>query len=234
MILIFRFPGDQAGLIIGREGRNIREVEDKTNTRIDIQKRDQHNLGTNGKAVIVGKEENCKKALCMILEEVRRKIARQIATSEIVLIPTSRLCGRVIGKDGSTRNAIERLSGARLKIDQKEGLEGLLDQTRTCRVTGSVEQIEIAKEFIQMAMDGEDIVRMATLAAIIAVLIKEFREMGFEFPADLVEPSDLNVFKAQTRAMTELAEEQGEYLQSDRYQSLPVGDIIDISRLMHG
>ena len=39
-------------------------------------------------------------------------------------------------------------------------------------------------------------------------------------------------FKDRVRAMAE--EEQGEYLQSDRYQSLPVGDIIDISRLMHG
>ena len=182
--VVFHFPGDRTGLIIGKDGQNIREVENETNTHIDIDKRDR-DPSKNGRATITGKEENCKKALRMILENLHRKINRHLAVTETVMIPNRALCGKVIGKNGSTRHAIESLSGARLKIDDpvKEGLEGLLnfDQPRVCKITGSPEQIENARELMQSAMDGQDIVQEATVAAVIATLMKEFRKMGFEF-----------------------------------------------------
>ena len=181
-ILAFMFPGDRTGLIIGKDGQNIREVEEATNTKIHIDKPRHSGIGQNGHAYIVGKKVDCKKALLNILENLKRKIDRHVATTETMTIQNSRLCGRIIGSGGSTRRAIESLSGARVKIDQKEGLERWLNETATCRITGSAEQIERAKILIQDAMQGEDIAMMATVVAVLSVLIKEFKtEHGFEF-----------------------------------------------------
>ena len=171
-------------MVIGKDGKNIRQVESETNTSIKvIERSEQAQLSQNTTVVIIGSEENCKKALYIILENLRRKIFQHLATSETIQIP-NHLVGRVIGKGGSTCNAIEKLSGARVKVENKEdlGLESLLDDSRTCKITGMAKHIEEAKELIKRAMQGADIVQEATFAAIMVKLIKYFEEMGFEFP----------------------------------------------------
>ena len=150
-----------------------------------IDKPGRGDLGQNGHAAIVGKEVDCKRALRMILENLNRKIARHLAAKEAMTIPNSRLCGRVIGKDGSTLHAIESLSGARLKIDNKEGIARMLDGPVTCNIIGSAEQIEEAKDLIEKAMEGENVVLRATLIAVLPVLMKEFTEKhGFQFDSN--------------------------------------------------
>ncbi len=188
--ILFHFPGDQTGLIIGKDGKNIQEVQRKTNTTIDIRKRDKHNVSTNGMALIIGTKENCREALRMVLEGVRQKIARHIAVTEVLEIPNRQKCGRIIGAKGRTRLAIEKLTGARVHIDSEHdggvpNLETFLfgdTQPRRCEITGSPEQVKEAKELIRKAMEGEDIAGMATAAAIILILMKEFQELGYEFP----------------------------------------------------
>ena len=170
-------------MVIGKEGKNIRQVESETNTSIKvIERSEQAQLSRNTTVAIIGSEENCKRALYIILENLRRKIFQQLATTETIQIP-NHLVGRVIGKGGSTCNAIEKLSGARVKVENREdlGLESLLDDSRTCKITGMAEHIEEAKELIKRAMQGADIVQEATFAAIMVKLTKLFEEMGFEF-----------------------------------------------------
>ena len=182
--LVFYIPGDRTGMVIGKEGKNIRQVESETNTIIKVIERfEQAQLSRNATVAIIGSEENCRRALCIILQNLRRKIFQHLATTETMTIP-NHLVGRVIGKGGSTCNAIEKLSGARVKVESREdlGLESLLDDSRICKITGMAEHIEEAKELIKRAMQGADIVQEATFAAIMVKLIKLFKEMGFEFP----------------------------------------------------
>ena len=150
-ILGITFPGDLTGRIIGKEGANIKEVEEKTGTKIEIVSKKSSNLHENGKAVIIGSKGNCKEALDLILKNVQKHIAALFRVSETIHIPDG-YCGKVIGTKGSTRRAIEAISGARIKIDQ-EGLERLLN-SGTCTITGSPEQISKAKELIQKAQEG--------------------------------------------------------------------------------
>ena len=181
--LVFYIPGDQTGMVIGKEGKNITQVESETNTIIKVVERSElAQLSRNTTVAIIGREENCKRALYIILQNLRRKIFQHLATTETMTIP-NHLVGRVIGKGGSTCNAIEKLSGARVKVESKEdlGLESLLDNSRICKITGMAEHIEEAKELIKRAMLGADIVQEATFAAVMVKLIKLFREMGFEF-----------------------------------------------------
>ena len=93
------------------------------------------------------------------------------------------MAGKVIGKGGLTRNAIEKLSGAQVKIEDREGLESFLDDSKICKITGMAEDVEKAKELIERAMQGADIVREATVAALVVTvlkLMKHFEEKGFE------------------------------------------------------
>ena len=150
-ILGITFPGDLTGRIIGKEGANIKEVEEKTRTKIKILSKKSSSLHENGKAIIAGSKGNCKKALDLILKNVQKQIAALLRVSETILIPEG-YCGKVIGTKGSTLHAIEAISGARIKIYQ-EGLERLLN-SGTCTITGSPKQISKAKELIQKAQEG--------------------------------------------------------------------------------
>ena len=179
--LVFYIPGDQTGLVIGREGKNIRQVESETNTSITVDRSSYARLTQNATVAIIGSEENCKRALCIILQNLKRKMLQHLATTETIKIP-NQLVGRVIGKGGSTCSAIESLSGARVKIDNREGLglESFLDDSRSCKITGMAEQVKDAIDLIESAMQGADIVR-ATFTAIMVKLMKHFEEIGFQF-----------------------------------------------------
>jgi len=179
--LVFFIPGDRTGMVIGKDGKNIRQVESETNTIIKVDQPSYARLSQNAQVIIVGSEQNCKKALCIILENLRKKISQQLATTETMTIP-GQMAGRVIGKGGSTLSAIEKLTGARVNIEKREGLEALLDDSRICKITGMAEEIKEAKELIQEAMQGVDIAQRATFVAIMVTLMKKFKEMGFEFP----------------------------------------------------
>ena len=182
--LIFRCPGDQTGFIIGKNGKNIREVESETQTKIQVH----HSQTPYGNATveIIGTIENRRKAFIMICRHVQRRIAQHTAMSETVIIPNRRLCGLVIGKEGTTRKMIETITGANIKIQKKDVLDEVLDFTgpRECTITGSPEDIESAKELIQRAQEGADIVQAAQIAAYAIKLMEKLKKIGFEFTPD--------------------------------------------------
>ena len=99
--LTFQCPGDRTGLIIGKGGKTIRGVESETDTSIKVH-RNQFVPGANATVVITGTEDNCKKALFTLFRHVSEKIAMHTATTETIMIPSGKLCARVIGKGGST------------------------------------------------------------------------------------------------------------------------------------
>ena len=175
-MLSFECPGDVAGLIIGKDGKNRRDVESQTSTNIIVHKNEQDKTA-NTQVLICGKKENCEKALHLIAQNVLRKISLQTATTDTIMIP-SRLCGKVIGKNGATVRAIENLSGTSVQIKNKEGLDAFLDPDgpRKCEIKGSPEQIEKAKELIDMAQKGEDIAQAAFFAACMVKMLQELKK----------------------------------------------------------
>ena len=184
--LVFQCPGDQTGFIIGKSGKNIQEVELETQTRIQVH----HGLTRYGNATveIIGTLENRRKAFIMICRHVQRRIAQHTATSDTITIPNRRLCGLVIGKEGTTRKMIETITGARIKIQEKERLDAILDfdGSRNCTITGSPEAIESAKELIFRAQERVDVVQAAQIAAYAIKLMEKLKEIGFEFtPGEL-------------------------------------------------
>lgn len=175
-MLSFECPGDVAGFIIGKDGKNLRDVESQTNSKILVRRNEQDKTA-NTKVLIVGEKENCEKALNLMAQNVHRKIALHTATTDTVIIP-GHLCGKVIGKGGANVRAIQTLTGARVQIERKEGLDALLDLggPRKCEIKGSPEQIEKAKELIDKAQKGEDIAQAAFLAAFMVKFLQELKK----------------------------------------------------------
>ena len=168
-----QIPADRVGLVIGTGGKNIREVQQLTNTIIKVDSGFGNLGGHNGKVSVVGSEENCKKALLMILRNVERRVGEHTAGAKTISVPDG-LVGRIIGKGGATISAIKSISGAQdIKFDDKKtGLEAMLQIERRCYIHGSEEAIEKAEKLIRLAMTGEDIVAGATFAAIFVELMK--------------------------------------------------------------
>ena len=133
-----------------------------------------HVLGWESRRVlVVGSEENCKKALLIILKNITRRVDEHTAGVKTITVPDSSV-GRIIGKGGATISTIKSISGVQdIKFDDKKtGLETMLQTERKCYIHGSEETIEKAERLIHLAMTGEDIVAGATFAAIFVELLK--------------------------------------------------------------
>ena len=168
-----QIPADRAGLVIGSGGKNIREVERLTNTIIKVDRGLGLLGGGNRRVTVLGSEENCKKALLIILQNIEKRVDEHTAGVKTISVPNS-CVGRIIGKDGATINTIKSISGAQdIKFDnRKTGLEAMLQTERKCYIHGSEEAMEKAEKLIRLAMTGEDIVAGATFAAIFMELLK--------------------------------------------------------------
>ncbi|CAI8016274.1 Tudor and KH domain-containing protein homolog [Geodia barretti] len=145
--LAFECPGYVAGFVIGRDGKNRRDVESKTDTRIRVEKK-EGDTAANTRVIIMGEKENRQKALFLIVQNLRRKTALHTATTETIDIPNED-CGQVIGRKGANVRAIENLTGTRINIKQPNALDFFLRFEVKCKITGSAEQIEKAKEMIR-------------------------------------------------------------------------------------
>ena len=106
-----QIPADQAGLVIGAGGKNIRKVERLTNTSIKVDGGPGQFGGQNRKVLVIGNEENCKGAILMIMEKIRRRVDEHTAGAKTISVPESSV-GRIIGKGGAKMSTIKSLSGA--------------------------------------------------------------------------------------------------------------------------
>jgi len=176
-VLKVTFPGDRVGLIIGSEGTTIHEVQNATHTTIKIF-HDRSIPNSNGTALIVGSKQNCEEALILMCKKLNEKICRLHAIEETMTVPDSSV-GRIIGTDGTTKRAIEKLSGAKIKIDQenKDLFLRLLASDAKVIIRGSQEQIDRAKQLIERVQRGDDIV---LLQNVLTEIFQVMKAMGFE------------------------------------------------------
>ena len=104
-------PADRAGLVIGTGGKNICEVERLTNTSIKVEGGNTGLYGGGNRRVrVLGSEENCKKALLLILKKIEHRVDEHTAGVKTISVP-ARSVGRIIGKGGATISTIRTLSG---------------------------------------------------------------------------------------------------------------------------
>lgn len=168
-------PESKCGMIIGRGGSKISEIQGETGTRVDVNSRER-NDNDQCLVTISGPKENCEdaeKIVNDIVNDVERegrgpggpvgervpaaggdKAAAGVVDergSMVIWVQTSCL-GRIIGKGGSKIKEIEKTY--RVKIDVKKD-EVDEDETKVVLI-GTKDEVLAARDYIYEIVDEED------------------------------------------------------------------------------
>lgn len=108
-----KVPKDMVRALIGRNGKNIKLIQEQSNTRINFKDRD----GSDDKlCVIRGSIEACNVAENLILDFINNQ---PVLESEDIWVPV--VCiGKIIGRCGEKISDIRSLSGAKLIVGDDE------------------------------------------------------------------------------------------------------------------
>jgi ribosomal RNA assembly protein len=152
--LHIKIPADRIGVLVGPTGSVKSTLEEKTGSEMVIDS------DTGAVEIIAGEDP----IMAMRLAEVVRAIGRGFSPERafplledemlmLDVIDLSRVCntktdmarikGRIIGKDGRTREITEKLTGVGISVYGK-----------TVAIIGGPEQIRIARTAIEMLLDG--------------------------------------------------------------------------------
>jgi ribosomal RNA assembly protein len=152
--LHIKIPADRIGVLVGPSGSVKSMLEEKTGAEMVIDS------DTGAVEIVTGEDP----IMAMRLAEIVRAIGRGFSPERayplledemlmLDIIDLSRVCntksdmarikGRIIGKDGRTREITEKLTGVGISVYGK-----------TVGIIGSPEQIRIARAAIEMLMDG--------------------------------------------------------------------------------
>ncbi|WP_407355381.1 KH domain-containing protein [Methanolobus sp. WCC5] len=166
-----KVPKDRVGAIIGPKGRVKQIIEDKSTAKLDID-------SENGTVEIIPGDDpvgamraedivnaiargfNPDKTFSMFDEDLLMldviDISKYTSTQKELL----RLKGRIIGKNGKTREITERLTGVKLSVYGK-----------TVSMIGTPERNQIARTAIEMLIEG------ATHGSVYSYLEKKRQEL---------------------------------------------------------
>lgn len=137
------------------------EIQEETGAKVSFNDRDGSRDSTEDRTVTIrGKTEDAQKAELMI-----RKIIADMPTiiTEEVEVPAYCL-GRIIGRGGENIRVTSRASRCKIYIDRTQDSQGPNDP-RVVSITGSKEQIQLAKTMIEEKVMEEEQFRAKTAAS---------------------------------------------------------------------
>lgn len=146
-------PGTKAGVIIGKGGETIKQLQDELGVKMVIIQESNSPSNFDKPLRITGERVNCIKAKEKVLSLLAEKEGggdfynNNHKTS--IDIPVSRsMVGIVIGKGGEMIKKIQQESGARVQF-RVEDETAALNSNRLCNITGNSEQMQTAIGLIQ-------------------------------------------------------------------------------------
>ena len=164
---LIRIPDDRIGVLIGRNGKVKREIEEKCKVHIEI---DSH----NGDAMISSANEFLSemqpfKALEVISAISKgfspRRAYRLLSNEDLVFqvidlkgyankssSAMDRVKGRIIGRNGKSRITIEELSGSYMSVSG-----------HTVALIGKFEEVRLASDAVTMILKGSTHKRVYTM-----------------------------------------------------------------------
>ncbi|MCX6675020.1 MAG: KH domain-containing protein [Methanothrix sp.] len=149
-----KIPEERIGVLVGPGGSMKHLIEEKTKTTLEIDSE----TGTVSIASAddplqalrvmdlvraIGRGFSPERALPILDDEMLMLDVLDLSKMVGTKNDMARIKGRVIGKDGKSREIMERLSGARLSVYGK-----------TVALLGYPEQIKIARTAVEMLLDG--------------------------------------------------------------------------------
>lgn len=167
-----KIPEERIGVLVGPGGSMKQLIEEKTKTELEID-------SETGTVVVIAAQDPL---LAMRAADLVKAIGRGFSPERALVIledemlmldvldlskmvgtknDMARMKGRIIGKDGRTREIMERLSGSKVSVYGK-----------TVSLLGYPEQIKVARAAIEMLLDG------APHGSVYSFLEKKHQEMA--------------------------------------------------------
>lgn len=142
-------PRAAVGGVIGRQGGNIKQLQEKTSTKINFD-RPATAEECDRVCTIRGTPSDVK-----VAEELMKQcIEEQMSViTETVFVP-GKACGRIIGRNGDTIRGMCRVSGAKILVD-RIGNERDNTNLKSVSITGTKEQIKMAISMIDEKLAEE-------------------------------------------------------------------------------
>jgi ribosomal RNA assembly protein len=149
-----KIPDDRIGVLIGAGGETMREIESRAEVRLDIDSETGNvRVEKVGDPVKGLKGPDIVKAIGrgFAPEDALRLLEDDMMMFEIVDVDAAarnkndlrRMKGRLIGEDGRTRELMEDLTGASVRI-----------YGSTLSIIGGPEQVDAVREAAEMILDG--------------------------------------------------------------------------------
>ncbi|HQF16925.1 MAG: polynucleotide phosphorylase/polyadenylase [Methanosaeta sp. PtaB.Bin039] len=167
-----KIPSDRIGALIGPDGETKNMLEERCGIALDVDSESGSvTVDPQGDALAamkamefvkaVGRGFSPERALPLLEDEMLMldllDLSKLVATKNDM----ARVKGRIIGKDGKTRELMEELSGSRISVYGK-----------TVAIIGQPEQIRVVRAAIEMLLDG------APHGNVYSFLEKKHREMA--------------------------------------------------------
>jgi len=141
VVIDVKIPKESVGVVIGREGSNIKEIQARTDTRINFK--DELETETHRVAGIRGLSEDVSYAEILI----HQTIANQPRLERVTMYVPVSTVGRIIGRQGSNIRDIQLVSGCRVDVEREQSAG--VSTERKIVLKGTSEQISSAKKMIE-------------------------------------------------------------------------------------
>lgn len=158
-------PNGRVGVIIGKAGDTIKNLQIQSGARIQVTRDADHDPSLPNRIVeLMGNQEQIAKAEQLITEvlaeadaggpgSVSRRLPGASGSEPFVLKVPNNKVGLVIGKGGETIKNIQSRSGARVQVIPLHLPPGDAPMERTVQIDGTSEQIEIAKQMVNEVIE---------------------------------------------------------------------------------
>jgi ribosomal RNA assembly protein len=153
LIYELKIPKERVAVLIGKEGKTKKEVEEATKTRLEIDSNegDVFIKGKDGLAIYTSKEVvsaigrgfNPEVALLLLKVDYLFETINLIDYTGKSKEDQLRIKGRIIGKEGKTRRLIEELAECYVSVYGK-----------TVSIIGNADWVSLAKHAIEMLIEG--------------------------------------------------------------------------------
>jgi ribosomal RNA assembly protein len=181
-----KVPSDRVGVIVGRNGRVRKRIEELTNVKLDINPEGIVTMSSTGESedpVLAWKARDIVRAIARGFSPRNAFILIDEDTMLIVISlrdavgsspnQIKRVAGRIIGENGRTRRVIEQITGTRVAV-----------YGRTVSLIGQNPGLDNARRAIEMLISG------APHSAVYSQLERMRREMNRQY-SELWEDTDL-------------------------------------------
>jgi ribosomal RNA assembly protein len=149
-----KVPDDRIGVLIGRGGETMREIEEQAEVRLDIdsesgkvriEKVGDPVLGLKGPDIVkaIGRGFSPEDALTLLDDDMMMFEIVDLDAATRNKNDLRRYKGRLIGEDGRTRELMEELTGASIAI-----------YGSTLSIIGGPEEVGAVREATEMILDG--------------------------------------------------------------------------------